>query len=253
MRRFAIGDIHGCAKALRSVIEAIDPQPEDEIVFLGDYIDRGPDSRDVIDQVIELRTRTQVVALRGNHEIMLMGVAIHGMDDSVWRANGGNSTLASYGGSLSKIPSNHLVFFHELLPYYEIDDTIFVHASYAPDIEMFEQTEMMTYWTHLMPPLPGPHMSGKRVLVGHTPQADGQVLDRGHLVCIDTYCFGYGYLTAYEIGGKAIIQADRHGHVKHSPMSVFQNRLLKLGKGYKRWIATLKPTRKGEKPTPSGD
>ena len=70
MRRFAIGDIHGCAKALRSVIEAIDPQPEDEIVFLGDYVDRGPDSRDAVDQIIDLQTRTQVVALRGNHEIM---------------------------------------------------------------------------------------------------------------------------------------------------------------------------------------
>jgi serine/threonine protein phosphatase 1 len=118
---------------------------------------------------------------------------------------------------------------------------------------MFEQTEMMTYWTHLMPPLPGPHMSGKRVIVGHTPQADGQVLDRGHLVCIDTYCFGYGYLTAYEIGGKSIIQANRHGHLKHSPLSMLQNKLLNLGKGCTRWIAALKPTRQGEKPSSSSD
>ena len=242
MRRFAIGDIHGCAKALRSLVEAIDPQPEDEIVFLGDYIDRGPDSRDTIDQIIELQQRTQVVALRGNHEVMLMGVAMHGMDDSVWRANGGNSTLASYGGSLSKIPSNHLVFFHELLPHYEIDDTIFVHASYDPNVEMFDQTEILTYWTHLAHPLPGPHMSGKRVIMGHTPQPDGQVMDRGHLVCIDTYCFGYGYLTAYEIGGKAIIQADRHGHVKHSPMFLLHCKLLNLGKTCRSWITGLRST-----------
>ncbi|MDC0317247.1 serine/threonine protein phosphatase [bacterium] len=253
MRRFAIGDIHGCGKALRSVIEAIDPQPEDEIIFLGDYIDRGPDSRDTIDQIIELRTRTQVVTLRGNHEVMLMGVAMHGMDDSVWLANGGNSTLASYGGSLSRIPSNHLVFFHELLPHYEIDDTIFVHASYDPDVEMFEQTEMMTYWTHLMPPLPGPHMSGKRVIVGHTPQPDGEVLDRGHLVCIDTYCFGYGYLTAYEIGGKAIIQANRHGHVKHSPMFVFKNKLLNLSKGCKSLMTAMKSMTQGKEPPSTSD
>ncbi|MDA7937047.1 serine/threonine protein phosphatase [bacterium] len=239
MRRFAIGDIHGCAKALRSVIDAIDPKPEDELIFLGDYIDRGPDSRDAIDQIIALQKRTKVVALRGNHEIMLIGVAMHGLDDSVWRTNGGNSTLASYGGSLSKIPSNHLVFFHELLPYYEIDDTIFVHASYDPEIEMFEQTEMMNYWTHLTAPFPARHMSGKRVIVGHTPQPHGQVMNLGHLVCIDTYCFGYGYLTAYEIGGKSIIQADRHGHVKYSPSFAFANKLSKLSKGCKKWINTL--------------
>jgi serine/threonine protein phosphatase 1 len=253
MRRFAIGDIHGCAKALRSVIDAIDPQPEDEIVFLGDYVDRGPDSRDAIDQILDLKTRTQVVALRGNHEVMLMGVAMQGMDDSVWRANGGNSTLASYGGSLSRIPANHLVFFHELLPYYEIDDTIFVHASYDPDVEMFKQTEMMTYWTHLTPTLPAPHMSGKRVIVGHTPQPHGQVLNLGHLVCIDTYCFGYGYLTAYEIGGKGIIQSDRHGHVKYSPMFALQNKLLKLSKNYKHWITTLKSKRQGDTPDSADD
>ena len=253
MRRFAIGDIHGCAKALRSVIEAIDPQREDELVFLGDYVDRGPDSRDAIDQIIDLQTRTQVVALRGNHEIMLMGVAMNGLDDSVWRANGGNSTLASYGGSLSKIPSNHLVFFHELLPHYEIDDTIFVHASYDPDFAMFDQTEMMTYWTHLTAPFPAPHMSGKRVIVGHTPQPNGQVMDLGHLVCIDTYCFGYGYLTAYEIGGKSIIQADRHGHVKSSPMLAFKRKMLNISRGCKNWITTVNAKKQDQTSTASDD
>ena len=236
MRRFAIGDIHGCAKALRSIIEVIDPQPEDEIIFLGDYVDRGPDTRDAIDQIIDLQSRTQVVTLRGNHEIMLMSVAMNGLDDSVWRANGGNTTLASYGGSLSKIPSSHLVFLHELLPYYETEDTIFVHASYDPDVAMFEQSETLSYWTHLTAPFPTPHVSGKRVIVGHTPQANGQVMDLGHLVCIDTYCFGYGNLTAYEIGGKAVFQADRHGHVKHSPLSALQKHLVNASRNCKNWI-----------------
>ena len=57
MRRFAIGDIHGCSKALRTLLEVIDPQPEDELIFLGDYIDRGSDSRGVVDQIIELKKR----------------------------------------------------------------------------------------------------------------------------------------------------------------------------------------------------
>jgi len=236
MRRFAIGDIHGCAKALRSVIDAIDPQPDDEIVFMGDYVDRGPDSRDTIDQIIALQTRTQVVALRGNHELMLMSVALSQLDDSVWLANGGNTTLASYGGSLTKIPSNHLEFLRGLLPYYEIHDTIFVHASYDPEIEMLEQSEMLTHWTHLTQPLPARHKSGKRVILGHTPQPNGRVLDAGHLVCIDTYCFGYGYLTAYQIGGRSVIQADRYGHLKSSPARMLTSRIASLGHGFKKLV-----------------
>ena len=245
MRRYAIGDIHGCAKALRSVIDAIDPQPTDELVFMGDYVDRGPDSRDTIDQIIALQARTQVVALRGNHEMMLLGIALNQLDDSVWLANGGNTTVASYGGSLNKIPSNHLSFLRGLLPYYETHDTIFVHASYDPEIEMFKQSEMMTYWTHLTEPLPARHKSGKRVILGHTPQLGGQVLDAGHLVCIDTYCFGYGYLTAYEIGGKSVIQADRHGHVKRSPAHMLTHGIASLGKRFKKLAARSYPDKRG--------
>ena len=111
MRRFAIGDIHGCSKALRTLIDTIDPQPDDELIFMGDYIDRGPDTRDVVDQIIRLQYRTQVVALRGNHELMLLGVVLGGLDDTVWLENGGAATVASYGGSLHRIPRNHFEFY----------------------------------------------------------------------------------------------------------------------------------------------
>lgn len=136
MRRFAIGDIHGCAKALRTLIESIDPQTNDELVFLGDYVDRGPDSRDVVDQVIALHDRCRVVTLRGNHEIMLLGVTLGGLDDFVWLNNGGQATVASYGGCLSKIPARHLAFFQDLLPYHESSDAIFVHAGFDPQLAM---------------------------------------------------------------------------------------------------------------------
>jgi len=217
MRRFAIGDIHGCSKALRSLIESIDPQPEDELVFLGDYVDRGPDSRNVVDQLIALRKQCRVVTLRGNHEIMLLGVALSGLDDSVWLVNGGNATVASYGGCLSKIPPDHLAFFQDLDPYYETSDSIFVHAGYHPQLALHEQEDATMYWNHLPHPLPAPHKSGKRVFVGHTPQARGDVLDGGHVVCVDTYCFGGGYLSAYELGRGDVIQTDLHGHVRRPP------------------------------------
>jgi serine/threonine protein phosphatase 1 len=228
MRQFAIGDIHGCAKALRSLIESIDPQPDDMLVFLGDYIDRGPNSRDVVEQIIAVRNRCRVVALRGNHEIMLLGVACGGLDDSVWLSNGGKATVTSYGGCLSKIPPDHLAFFQDLVPYYESSDAIFVHAGYAHDLTMPEQDEATTYWNHLPSPIPPPHKSGKRVFLGHTPQASGSVLDAGHVVCLDTYCFGGGFLTAYDIGTNEVIQTDIHGHPRRAPLFAFSDRFARF-------------------------
>ena len=239
MRRFAIGDIHGCSKALRSVIEAIDPQPEDEIVFMGDYVDRGSDTRNVIDQILELQQQTQVVALRGNHELMLLGVALGGLDGTLWLENGGNATVTSYGGCLTKIPAAHLEFFQSLRPFYEINDTIFVHANYDPALPMHEQDDVTTYWKHLSRPFPQPHMSGKRIILGHTPQPSGDVLDANHFVCIDTYCFGGGFLTAYQIGGDEIIQANHHGHLRRSPARAFVNGLGRIAHGVSRFVQSL--------------
>jgi serine/threonine protein phosphatase 1 len=216
MRRFVIGDIHGCAKALRTVIECIDPCPDDELIFLGDYVDRGPDSRGVIDQIIELQSRCRVVALRGNHEIMLMGVAYGGLEGKLWLESGGNATVTSYGGTLERIPDSHKVFLHSLRPHYETRDAIFVHACYEASKPMEQQSDEIRYWTHLAA-VPPPHCSGKRVFVGHTPQAGGMVLDLGHLVCVDTYCFGTGYLTAMNLETDEMIQVDKKGFRRRVP------------------------------------
>ncbi|TWT81858.1 Serine/threonine-protein phosphatase 2 [Planctomycetes bacterium CA13] len=228
MRKFVIGDIHGCSKALRTLIETIDPTCGDELIFLGDYIDRGPDSKDVIDQLIALHSRCRVVALRGNHEIMLMGVVTAGLDSAIWSQSGGQTTIASYGGSIEKIPEKHLAFFRSLRAYYETDEAIFVHASYSPDESMPSQDDSIRYWNHLNYPYPAPHFSGKRVYVGHTPQAHGDVLNLGHLVCIDTYCFGGGYLTAVELTGNDMIQVDLHGHVRRTPLKMLMDRIASL-------------------------
>jgi len=234
MRRYVIGDIHGCAKALRTLIETIQPNEEDEVIFLGDYIDRGPNSRDVVQQILELQQRCKVIPLRGNHEIMLLGVVLGGLDATVWLENGGISTVSSYGGSLSKIPDKHLDFFQSLRACYETSDEIFVHAGYDPEKQIHEQDQSITYWIHLPVILPPPHKSGKRVFVGHTPQSNGNVFDGGHLICVDTYCFGGGYLTAYETTSSKIIQADRHGHLRRAPVQ-------RLVSGLKGLLALKKP------------
>lgn len=221
MRRYVIGDIHGCSKALRTLIEYIDPKPEDELIFLGDYVDRGPNSRDVIDQIIDLKKRCNVVALRGNHEIMLQSVAFGGMDDKIWMNTGGKATVTSYGGSLDKIPLSHREFLQSLLPHYETEEAIFVHACYEAYVPMDELSDEIRYWTHLGPNPPAPHFSGKRVYVGHTPQPSGAVLDLGYMVCVDTYCFGCGFLTAMNVGTDDTVQVDRKGFRRRVPAEAF--------------------------------
>ncbi len=220
MRRFVIGDIHGCDKALRTLIECIAPEPDDELIFLGDYVDRGPDSRGVIDQLIELQSRCRVVALRGNHEIMLCGVAFGGLDGEMWLTAGGKATVTSYGGSLDKIPAAHKKFLLSLLPHYETQESIFVHACYDAQAPMDQQPEELRYWTHLNT-TPGPHFSGKKVFVGHTPQPSGVVLDLGYLVCVDTYCFGNGFLTGMNVATNEIIQVDKKWFRRRVPAAAF--------------------------------
>jgi len=224
MRRFAIGDIHGCAKALRTLIETIDPTSDDELIFLGDYIDRGPDSRNVIDQILDLQQQCRVVALCGNHELMMLSIINRGFDDAIWMASGGRATVTSYGGSLAKIPSTHLGFFARLKPYYESEDTICVHAGYNPMLPMDQQAAAELYWNHLPALLPAPHVSGKRVFVGHTPQGGGNVLNGGHVICLDTYCFGGGYLTAFDLDTGDQIQTDHHGHLRRSTAAEWMKR-----------------------------
>lgn len=216
MRRFVIGDIHGCDKALRTLLECIAPTPDDEVIFLGDYVDRGPNSRGVIDQIIDLQSRCKVVALRGNHEIMLCSVAYGGLEAEMWLGAGGKATVTSYGGSLEKIPESHKAFLQGLLPHYETEEAIFVHACYESRTPMAELGDELRYWTHLTLS-PGPHFSGKKVFLGHTPQPSGIVLDLGYLVCVDTYCFGGGYLTAMNVDTHEVIQVDKHGFRRRVP------------------------------------
>jgi serine/threonine protein phosphatase 1 len=213
-RVIAIGDIHGCAQALAALVRAIAPGPQDTLVFLGDYIDRGPDSRDVLDQLLTLRTQCQLVPLLGNHELMLLDALENPRVLWPWLEFGGDATLASYGGHLENIPLSHWQFLSECRRYYETATHFFVHANYAAELPLAEQPDYLLFWEHLHARLPGPHCSGKRAVVGHTSQKSGQVLDLGYLLCIDTYCYGGGWLTAWEVHSGQCWQADRAGQLR---------------------------------------
>src|SRR4051794_2061919 len=214
-RTIAIGDIHGCSIALDALLDAIRPRPEDVIVTLGDYIDRGPDSRGVIDRLIDLGQRCRLVPLLGNHEEMLLDVR-SGLHPTTWLGMGGLATLDSYGPGrkLTLIPDEHYEFLEDCQDSYETDSHIFVHANYFPDIPMAEQPVGMLRWESLPDMTPGPHESGKTVIVGHTSQKGGEILDLGHLKCIDTYCYGGGWLTALDVKTGEVWQADREGKMR---------------------------------------
>jgi serine/threonine protein phosphatase 1 len=215
-RIIAIGDVHGCSVALKMLIAAINPQPEDTIVTLGDYVDRGPDSRGVIDQLIALVDRCELIPLLGNHDFMLLESMSDQAMFNFWMSCGGNATLESYGGSLENIPFEHLVFLRGLQPFYETERYIFVHANYDERLPINQTPADLLLWQHVTPRPPGQHCSGKMVVVGHTPQGNGCVLDLGHLLCLDTYCFGGGWLTAMNIETGELWQADQEGQLRHA-------------------------------------
>lgn len=139
-RIVAIGDIHGCSVALATLIQAIRPTALDTLVFLGDYIDRGPDSKGAIEQVIRLAEQCQVVPLLGNHEGMLLG-ALEGKDNlRFWLKLGGKETLDSYaaGDDVKKIPQAHIEFIKRCRHYYKTVGHILVHAYYDPDLPLHQ-------------------------------------------------------------------------------------------------------------------
>ena len=217
-RTIAIGDIHGCSAALRTLIEVIVPTADDMIVTLGDYVDRGPDSRGVFDCLIELAGRCTLVPIMGNHDDMLLQ-AIDGHHVSTLLAFGGTATLASYGGSapedLRLIPDDHVRFLRGCVDYLETDSYIFVHGSYIPNLAMSDQPELALRWESLRDDVPAPHFSGKTVIAGHTSQHSGEILDLGHIKCIDTRCYGGGWLTALDVQTGQVWQANRDGQVRN--------------------------------------
>jgi serine/threonine protein phosphatase 1 len=213
-RVIAIGDIHGCANALRKVVELIEPQPTDTLIPLGDAVDRGPDSRQVIDELLQLRDKCQLVPLLGNHEEMMLTYLDGKLQADNWLQFGGAATLKSYGNSKGKggaIPDEHVDFIRSWGDYFETISHFFAHACYEPDRPLNQQHWQTMRWQSLKLGVPEPHVSGKTAVVGHTSLKDGEIIDLGYLVCIDTYCWGGRWLTALDAKTGQVWQVDRDG------------------------------------------
>jgi len=215
-RVIAIGDIHGCLAALDAVLAEIDPQPSDQLILLGDFIDRGPDSRGVIERLIALSRITRLVPILGNHEEMLLMILQgHAYMLGDWLAFGGAATLESYEtDNPGDIPAEHVAFLQSCLPIFELPNHFFVHATYLPRKPLNKQPAEVLRWESLRQRIPKPHRSGKTCICGHTSQKTGEILDVGHLQCIDTWVYGEGWLTAMNVFSRHVWQADRHGNLR---------------------------------------
>lgn len=220
-RTIAIGDIHGCAVALDTVLNAVRARPDDTIVTLGDYIDRGIDSKGVIDRLIALRDECQLVSLLGNHDRMLLDLLDKKkgskLSREIWLSCGGVATLQSYG-DLEKpreIPAEHVAFLRSCRLFWETDTHFFVHANYLAERPLAGQSEAVLIWESLREVVPLPHGSGKTAIVGHSSQKSGEILDLGHVKCIDTYCYGGKWLTALDVDSGRVWQASESGRLRH--------------------------------------
>lgn len=212
-RTIAIGDIHGCLTALEILDQHLQFDPGDLVITLGDYVDRGPDSAGVIEFLLKLSTRTRLITLRGNHEIMMLDSRHDPHVMQLWLANGGDATLASYSNlNMSRVPDTHWNFLENTRPYFKLESDFFVHANADPNLPLDKQSEDSLYWQHLGEQ--HPHVSGRRMICGHTSQKSGEVLDLGHTLCIDTWAFGNGWLTAFDVASHQYWQANQHGQLR---------------------------------------
>jgi len=218
VRILAIGDIHGCFPALTALEKYVPFTPSDKLVTLGDYIDRGPDSRAVLDWLIAHKREDRLIPIRGNHELMMCAARESDRYFDAWVAYGGDQALNSYarphhGGNLQDVPEAHWDFMERgCRAYFETDTHFFVHANVYPNLPLNVQTDHKLYWDKFNDPLP--HVSGKTMVCGHTPQKNGLPRSIGHAICIDTWVYARGWLTCLDVESGRYWQANEKRDVR---------------------------------------
>jgi serine/threonine protein phosphatase 1 len=169
--------------------------------------------------------------VEGNHEEMMRWARDSGEKAvAYWENHGGVPTLNSYRfpGRLEDIPEAHWRWVERCLPYYETEDFVFAHANYAAELAMAEQPGRQLRWALFEAREMRPHASGKAVIVGHTEQASGEILDLGFAMCIDTACWRYGWLTAIEPSTGETWQASKWGVLREQGEQTHRQRLTAL-------------------------
>ena len=213
MNYFAFGDIHGELFKLKALVNRLDIREGDELVFLGDYIDRGKYSFETVEYLIELDNIHKCVFIMGNHEWMFVNY-LCGIHEKEFLNNGGYKTILNYADNGIKIerklsprernlPDPQVKFLRKLKKYYETDDFIFTHAGIMPGVPLHKQPDEVLLWGREFSFL---NYTGKVVVYGHS--AHKYVLNEKYKICIDTgACFdSMGTLTCAKLPERQFIQ-----------------------------------------------
>ncbi len=173
-RLLIIGDIHGCLDTLKRLMDKIAWMPgRDRLYFLGDYIDRGINSKAVVDYILKLGSSSpHVECLLGNHEAMFLDF-LQGNHQELFLRNLGKKTIESYQSEKRRVneplvPPDHMSFFQSLKPFIELEDCYLVHAGFKPGISIKNQSEEDMIWIR-EPFISSDYDFGKMVIFGHTP------------------------------------------------------------------------------------
>jgi Calcineurin-like phosphoesterase len=217
-RFFIVGDIHACPQELETLLTSLALQREDRVVFLGDYIDRGPDARAVVDFLLGMKADAicQLTFLKGNHEDMFLDfLGLPGRYGETFLFNGGAPTVKSYGLSRSavgkdaaaELPQTHLDFYCALEGVYTEGDTLCVHAGLNPMRSFDKQTEEERLWIRQEFILQ-PHNFPYTIVFGHTPHRE-VLFDLPYKVGIDTGLVYGGKLSCLEVTERNLFQVSK--------------------------------------------
>ena len=231
-RLLCVGDVHGCASEIEGLVASLAPTATDRLVMLGDYVDRGPSSRETLDFLVALRRRLpETVFLRGNHEEMMLGfLGLGGEGADIFLRAGGAATLESYGLSAgagsqptpaslrAALPADHVEFLTgSLRIHFETSPYLFVHAGVRPGVELTRQVPEDLLWIR-EEFLSEDHRLPWIVVFGHTPLRDVWVGPRRR-IGLDTGCVYGGWLSGLDLT-QGILHQVRRGTRKAQQRSV---------------------------------
>jgi serine/threonine protein phosphatase 1 len=217
MKTLVFGDLHGHYDEIKKLIGLVKPNNHDTLIFLGDYIDRGKQSFEIIEYMLELNQQYNCIFLKGNHEEMFMDY-MSGINNELYLYNGGDMTISSYSNHGFDIgpythytnrtyPKTHLDFFADLKLYHEDEKYIYVHAGLFPNgTPLKKQSQNMLLWIR-EPFISSQQNFGKKVIFGHTPFS--KPLNMENKIGIDTGIAYGGKLTCVILPDEKFVLVGR--------------------------------------------